>query len=154
MSKVFSGETENPGKIQADYRKKRSKIRSPDQPKSSKEIHPLNHLLFENISSVQFCVDSAVGLPLFATATRVTARLLAADRKQIGENSAPSYSFPESDALSPLYDLHMSWRGKPSFVFLKSSFFSSFHIIICSQENRCKHLLQSFAASIRSKTPL
>lgn len=112
MNKVYAEERELAAKNQAAIRKKRSKLKSPSDVQTSKEIQSLNHLMFDKINSVQFCVDSAVGLPMFTTATRVTARLLGPDRRQIGENSAPSFSFPESDAYSPLFDLHMSWRGE------------------------------------------
>jgi hypothetical protein len=74
-------------------------------------IVPLRHLSFDNISSIQFCVDGARGLPASVTATRVTARLLSHDRTQVGEPSAPSHSNPDSDARNPLFDLHMGWRG-------------------------------------------
>ncbi len=78
----------------------------------SQTIKPLRHLSFDTVSSIQFCVDSAVGLPISVTATRVTARLLSHDRSQIGEPSAPSYCDPDSDANAPKFDLHMGWRGK------------------------------------------
>lgn len=87
-------------------------------------IMPLRHLSFDTISSIQFCVDGAHGLPTSVTATRVTARLLSHDRTQIGEPSAPSYSNPDSDARNPKFDLHMGWRGK------SKSLFKSFLLIL------------------------
>lgn len=83
-------------------------------------IMPLRHLSFDTISSIQFCVDGAHGLPASVTATRVTARLLSHDRTQIGEPSAPSYSNPDSDARNPKFDLHMGWRGKSQLLFRSS----------------------------------
>lgn len=77
----------------------------------SQTIKPLRHLSFDTISSIQFCVDGARGLPASVTGTRVTARLLSHDRTQVGEPSAPSYSNPDSEARNPQFDLHMGWRG-------------------------------------------
>lgn len=82
----------------------------------SQTIKTLRHLSFDTVSSIQFCVDSAQGLPISTTATRVTARLLSHDRSQIGEPSAPSYCDPDSDASAPKFDLHMGWRGKNCFL--------------------------------------
>ena len=82
-------------------------------PIQSKQLKKLNHLTlsFENVSSVQFCVDSAIGLPLSTTATRVSVKLMEYNRTSVGESSAPTYSNPDSDFSSPLFDLHMGWRG-------------------------------------------
>lgn len=77
----------------------------------SQQVRSLRHLAFDSVSSIQFCVDSASGLPISCTATRVTARLLSHDRSQIGEPSAPSYCDPDSECYSPKFDLHMGWRG-------------------------------------------
>lgn len=66
---------------------------------------------FHSITSVLFHVDGAVGLPISTTATRISAVLLTADRKQIGEATLSSFSHSESDHMHPKYDLHMSWRG-------------------------------------------
>ena len=84
----------------------------PEDTMESKEIDRMKHLAFNSISSIQFCIDNAIGLPASTTATRVTARLIAHDRSQVGEISAPSFSHPDSDVLNPVYDLHMVWRGK------------------------------------------
>ena len=83
-------------------------------PVQSKQLKKLNHvtLSFENVSSVQFCVDSAIGLPLSSTATRVSVKLMEYNRTSVGEGSAPTYSSPDSDFNAPLFDLHMGWRGE------------------------------------------
>lgn len=83
-----------------------------DELVESKTVKKLNQVPFKSMNGIQFCVDYAVGLPESSTATRVTARLLTFQRRQIGEPSAPSYSDPESDSCNPKYDLHMGWRGK------------------------------------------
>ena len=77
----------------------------------SKEINTMQKIPFERISAIQFCVDSAIGLPLSTTATRVTARLLDHDKRQVGEPSASSISQPDSEAYAPVFDLHAGWRG-------------------------------------------
>lgn len=77
----------------------------------SKKINAIQRLPFEHISAIQFCVDGAIGLPLSTTATRVTARLLDHDKRQIGEPSASSISQPDSEAYAPVFDLHAGWRG-------------------------------------------
>ena len=95
----------------AESKSMRHKRRNSDVDAISKEIQKMQHLSFANISSIQFCIDGAIGLPLSTTATRVTARLMAAERSQVGEPSAPSFSHPDSDFCAPNYDLHMGWRG-------------------------------------------
>lgn len=78
----------------------------------SQQTRTLRHLYFNAVSSIQFCVDGASGLPISCTATRVTARLLSHDRSQIGEPSAASFGDPDSDCYAPKFDLHMGWRGE------------------------------------------
>jgi hypothetical protein len=84
----------------------------------SKLVKNMKHLKFDSISSIQFCIDGAVGLPVSTTATRVSARLLSFDRTQVGEPSAPSFSDPDSEATSPRFELHMGWRGIDSSVII------------------------------------
>jgi hypothetical protein len=114
MNKVFSDDVSGPGLSWGENNMSmRSRRRQSDNSDTvSKEIQRMQHLLFEKISSIQFCIDGAVGLPLSTSATRVTARLMASDRSQVGDPSAPSFSQSDSDALAPLYDLHMGWRGR------------------------------------------
>ena len=111
MNKVFIGDELQTTPQWHDSVSKRHKGRNSDVDAISKEIQKMQHLSFGNISSIQFCIDGAVGLPLSSTATRVTARLMAADRSQVGEPSAPSFSNPDSDFCAPSFDLHMGWRG-------------------------------------------
>ncbi len=106
MSKVYVGNQEE------QYVRDRRHLHTNEEVISSQTIKQLKHLAFSSINSIQFCVDSAVGLPLSVTATRVTARLLAHDRSQVGEPSAPSFSDPDSEPSEPRYDLIMGWRGK------------------------------------------
>jgi hypothetical protein len=68
-------------------------------------------LAFERVELLQFCIDGAVGLPLCATATRVTARLLDHNRAQIGVPSSSTVSQPDSRTEEPRFDLQASWRG-------------------------------------------
>ena len=70
------------------------------------------YVLFSKMFSVQFHVDSAMGLPVSSTATRVSDILITPDRKQIGDATLSSFSQPAADYMSPKYDLHMSWRSK------------------------------------------
>lgn len=79
----------------------------------SKELHRMEHLVLDKVSNIQFCVDGAVGMPNSATASRVTARLLDHDRRQIGEPSASTVSQPDSPVASPIFDLQAGWRGNP-----------------------------------------
>ena len=74
-------------------------------------LKALHHALFETVSSIQFCIDGAIGLPVSTTATRVTARLLSADRTQVGDSTSPNFCDPESDVLNPQFDLQMNWKG-------------------------------------------
>jgi hypothetical protein len=78
---------------------------------STAELAKMQHLLYDNIDGVQFCIDGAIGLPESCTATRVTVRLIDAGWNQVGENSASSFSHPDCTVYEPNYDLHMSWRG-------------------------------------------
>jgi hypothetical protein len=78
----------------------------------SRAVKELKHLSFETISSIQFCIDGAIGLPVCSTATRITARLLTADRSQVGDPSPPTFCDLDSETFNPIYDLNMSWRGK------------------------------------------
>lgn len=77
----------------------------------STKLKELNHALFETVSSIQFCIDGAIGLPVSSTATRVTARLLSSDRTQIGDATSPNFCDPDSDVLNPQFDLQMTWKG-------------------------------------------
>eukprot|EP00599_Poterioochromonas_sp_BG-1_P000127 CAMPEP_0173147286 /NCGR_PEP_ID=MMETSP1105-20130129/9048_1 /TAXON_ID=2985 /ORGANISM="Ochromonas sp., Strain BG-1" /LENGTH=1146 /DNA_ID=CAMNT_0014061749 /DNA_START=56 /DNA_END=3496 /DNA_ORIENTATION=+ len=77
----------------------------------STKLKELNHALFETVSSIQFCIDGAIGLPVSSTATRVTARLLSSDRTQIGDATSPNFCDPDSDVLNPQFDLQMIWKG-------------------------------------------
>lgn len=72
----------------------------------------VEYVLFSKMFSVQFHIDSAIGLPVSSTATRVSAILITPDRKQVGDATLSSFSQPSSDYMSPKYDLHMSWRSK------------------------------------------
>jgi hypothetical protein len=96
----------------------------------SRELHRMHHLAFERVSNIYFCVDGAVGMPASVTATRVTARLLDHDRRQIGEASSSAVSIPDSPVASPLFDLQASWRGKSLFV-LRFFFKIHFFILAC-----------------------
>jgi hypothetical protein len=78
----------------------------------STKLKELNRIAFETISSIQFCIDGAIGLPVSATATRVTARLLAGDRSQVGDSTSPNFCDPDSDVVNPQFDLQMIWKGK------------------------------------------
>ncbi len=124
MSKIFVGDdVEGAPSWGESNMSMRSKRRTDSKDITvSKEIQRMQHQSFDKISSIQFCIDGAIGLPLSTTATRVTARLMAHDRSQVGEPSAPSFSHPDSEATTPTFDLHMGWRGK------KSSIFSSFQL--------------------------
>ena len=78
----------------------------------SREIQRMQHLVLNQVENIQFAIDGAVGLPFSTTASRVTARLLDHNRKQIGEPSASAVCHPDSPVFSPLFDLHAVWRGK------------------------------------------
>lgn len=86
----------------------------------SRELQRMEHLSLDRVSSIQFCVDGAVGMPVSCTATRVTARLLDHDRRQIGEPSSSSVSLPDSFVSSPIFDLQAGWRGE--FINIMSNF--------------------------------
>lgn len=105
MAKVFVGDGHEP----APQRDRR--VAGGEEVVQSQQVRTLRHLSFDAVSSIQFCVDNASGLPISCTATRVTARLLSHDRSQIGEPSAPSYCDPDSECYAPKFDLHMGWRG-------------------------------------------
>ena len=77
----------------------------------SREILRMQHMVLDRVTNIQFCVDGAVGLPFSTTASRVTARLLDHNRRQIGEPSASAVSLPDSSVASPVFDLQASWRG-------------------------------------------
>ena len=83
----------------------------------SREIQRMQHLALDRVSNIQFCIDGAVGLPLSTTATRVTARLLDHERRQIGEPSASTVSHPDSPVASPIFDLQAGWRGSICFYY-------------------------------------
>lgn len=107
----------------AHFRDKRHVVQ--DNVVEYKEVRRMEHLSFDKISSIQFCVDGAVGLPMNATATRVTTRLYAYDRSNVGEEAPPTYSAADSDYSSPNYDLHMSWRGTIFAVFMHFAYVST-----------------------------
>jgi hypothetical protein len=83
-----------------------------DAAEESRELQRMEHLALDRVSSIQFCVDGAVGMPASVTATRVTARLLDHDRRQIGEPSASTVSQPDSPVSAPIFDLNAGWRGE------------------------------------------
>ena len=91
----------------------------------SRELKRMEHLALDRVTSIQFCVDGAVGMPMSATASRVTARLLDHDRRQIGEPSASAVSHPDSPVASPIFDLQASWRGKSHYIFVGCIFITS-----------------------------
>lgn len=76
----------------------------------SRELQRMEHLVLEKVANIQFCVDGAVGMPNSASASRVTARLLDHDRRQIGEPSASTVSQPDSPSASPIFDLQAGWQ--------------------------------------------
>jgi hypothetical protein len=82
-----------------------------DEGRSTK-LKDFNGILFETITSINFCVDGAIGLPVSSSATRVTARLLASDRTQVAEASPPYFCDLDSDVLNPQFDLQMNWKGE------------------------------------------
>lgn len=71
----------------------------------------LNRIPLKDVALAEFYVDSASNLPYSSTATRITARLLGPDMKQIGETSNATFSHPDSDYMSPSFNLYAGWRG-------------------------------------------
>ncbi|KAJ1390272.1 hypothetical protein B484DRAFT_409068, partial [Ochromonadaceae sp. CCMP2298] len=112
-SKVHSdqmGFSEFPSPM-VDTRVKSKRLLGNEMVEESRQIQQMQHLPFEQVELMQFCIDGAVGLPLCATATRVTARLLDHTRAQIGVSSASTVSQPDGRAEEPRFDLQASWRG-------------------------------------------
>ena len=99
MSKI--GKTESISEVKlftdnSDYenliRKKSKRNQTNEIIEESNEIKTMQKLPFDRISAIQFCVDNAIGLPLSTTATRVTARLLDHDKRQVNSNYDTSIS--------------------------------------------------------------
>ena len=120
-NKVYSGHDDYPSRgnpvldgAQPKYISKR-KNEGHVNVEESKQLARMQRPDFKRVSSIQFCVDGAVGLPSSVTATRVTARLIDYNRCQIGEPSASSISNPDSSVSAPIFDLHAGWRGMQLF---------------------------------------
>ncbi len=71
----------------------------------------LQRIELSKVTTAEFYIDGATGLPYSGTATRVTARLMAENKSQIGETAAPTFSHPDSDYTSPGFNLNIKWRG-------------------------------------------
>ena len=95
-----------------NLQKEAMRQQEPDADNAEEEkLEDFEKIPFEQIKRVQFCVDSAVGLPVNCTATRVSCRLLQQDRTPLSE-AGESFSDPETAVTAPGYDLFMTWKGK------------------------------------------
>ena len=103
----------------------------------SREIQRMEHLALDRVSNIQFCVDGAVGMPVSCTATRVTARLLDHDRRQIGEPSASTVSQPDSQVSSPIFDLQAGWRGADHSCPVNLSTLFTSNLLVCHMQESC-----------------
>lgn len=77
----------------------------------SRCLRKLASLSFQSVETVVFQVDGAVGLPPLCAATRVSARLLAKSKRQLGD-IAVSYCQLESESRSPVFNLTLKVPGR------------------------------------------
>ena len=74
-----------------------------------------DRITFQQISSVVLVIDGAVALPYCCTATRVSARLLAAGRRDsvVGLDYVQSMvANAETNVYNPRYNLQLKWEGE------------------------------------------